>query len=67
MNSDASWVLRIDKSVYKELAGFPKKNTERILDVLENNFDPYADGIEKIKGEKILGVVVLVPIEFFMK
>ena len=52
MNLKESWELRIDQKVFRELRKFPKKDVARITGGLEDeNFDPYANDIEKIKGE----------------
>ncbi len=52
MDSNENWVLKADKTVYKELRKFPKKDAVRIIVVLEDKkFNPYVGDIEKIKGE----------------
>ena len=53
MNSNESWILKIDNAVYKELIRFPKKDTERIFKAIELlPSDPYSGDVEKIKNEE---------------
>lgn len=53
MNSNKNWGLRIENAVYKELARFPKKDTERIMKTIKLlPLDPYIGDIQKIKGEE---------------
>ena len=55
MNSKASWVLKIDSAVYKNLSKFPKNYVKKILTTIENlSLGPYLGDIKKIKGEKYL-------------
>lgn len=53
MISNKKWELKIDNSVFKELSKFPKKDSIKIIEVMESlPFDPYTGDIQKIKGEK---------------
>lgn len=46
------WELQIAKSAKKNLKSFPKKDTLKILSVLEDFLNnPYLGDIEKIEGE----------------
>lgn len=53
MNSSENWDLRIDDSVYKFAAKFPKKDKRRIFEAVESlRVDPYFGDIEKLEGEE---------------
>jgi len=53
MNLNAGWLLRVRAKVYKDLARFPSKDRERILQVVESlRLNPLAGDIEKMKGEE---------------
>jgi len=53
MNSDENWDLRVDDSVNRHAAKFPKEDKRRIFEVVESlKSDPYAGDIEKLKGEE---------------
>jgi mRNA-degrading endonuclease RelE of RelBE toxin-antitoxin system len=55
MNSSENWVLQIKLKIYKTLAQFPKRDRERILEVIENlPNNPYAGDIEKMEGRENL-------------
>lgn len=48
-----NWELKVDPRVYKEIKKFPKKYTEKIIEVIEFlALDPYIGDIQKIKGEE---------------
>ena len=54
MNLNIGWQLKIRDRVWKDVAKFPKKDKERIANVIEKeiSFNPYFGDIEKIKGEE---------------
>lgn len=53
MNFEKAWELKIDKPVFRQLSKFPRKNTERIFEVIKSlAVDPFAGDIEKMKGEE---------------
>ena len=54
MNLNADWQLKIRDRALKDTAKFPKKDQERITEVLEKEIglNPYLGDIEKIKGEE---------------
>ena len=53
MYSDKIWHSGVDPSARRALNRFPKKDAERILEVLEKlPLDPYAGDIEKLGGEE---------------
>lgn len=53
MNSSASWDIRIDQSVFKEIKRIPAEAGKRVLAVIEDEtFDPYVGDIRKVKGEE---------------
>lgn len=52
MNSHGSWDIRVDENVYKALKKTPRRDGERILEVIRLlPFDPYFGDIQKMKGE----------------
>ncbi len=52
MNLEKSWALQIDPTIYKFLNKIPRKDSERILFVLEKlTQDPFLGDIEKMSGE----------------
>lgn len=54
MNSKRDWKLKIRERAFKDLAKFPKKEQERIVEIIEKEIilNPYLGDIEKMKGEK---------------
>lgn len=53
MNLNKAWVLQIDPDLKKDLKRFPKKDTKRVLSVIEDLVaNPYIGDIQKMKGEK---------------
>ena len=53
MNSSENWDLRVDDSVHRHAAKFPKEDKRRIFEVVESlKSDPYAGDIEKLGGEE---------------
>lgn len=53
MNSNDNWVLQIDPSVLKILKKFPRKDNERILEVIYHlPGNPYLGDIQKMRGEQ---------------
>lgn len=54
MNLNANWQLKIRDKVWKNVAEFPKKDQERIENVIETEIglNPYFGDINKIKGEE---------------
>ena len=52
MNSSADWLLQVDPQVHKDIKRFPKKDVNRILEVIEIlPINPYAGDIQKMTGE----------------
>ena len=48
-----NWEIVVDNSVKKQLRRVPKKDTERILFVVEQiGVNPYSGDLEKMEGEK---------------
>ncbi|MFY9484792.1 MAG: type II toxin-antitoxin system RelE/ParE family toxin [Patescibacteria group bacterium] len=55
MNSNKSWVLRIDPSVYKKLKKIPGDYARRILKSIEAlPNDPFTGDVQKLKDEENL-------------
>lgn len=54
MNLNSNWQLKIRDRVWKDVAKFPKKDQDRITEVIEKEIsvNPYSGDIEKIKGEE---------------
>ena len=53
MSSNKSWVLRVRTRIWKDIAVFPKKDRERLSQIIEGLAqNPYAGDIEKMGGEK---------------
>ena len=54
MSSNADWQLKIRDRVFKDIAKLPKKDKERIAEVIEKeiSLNPYLGDIEKMKGEE---------------
>lgn len=54
MNLSVGWQLKIRNKALKDTAKFPKKDQERITNVIEKEIglNPYLGDIEKIKGEE---------------
>ena len=54
MSLNAGWKLKIREKVWKNLAKFPQKDKERIVEVIEKEIilNPYLGDIEKMKGEE---------------
>ena len=53
MNLNIGWQLKIRNRVLKDTARFPKKDQEKIAEILEKEIilNPYFGDIEKMKGE----------------
>ncbi|MEK7209502.1 MAG: type II toxin-antitoxin system RelE/ParE family toxin [Patescibacteria group bacterium] len=52
MNSNKSWVLQVDDTVYKFLARIPRRDSKRILFVIQDlPHNPFRGNIQKMKGE----------------
>ena len=52
MSSSANWLLQVDPQVHKDIKRFPKKDVNRILEVIEIlPINPYAGDIQKMTGE----------------
>lgn len=53
MNLNEGWKLKIRDKIWKDLARIPKKDSRKIVEVIENEiiFNPYSGDIEKMKGE----------------
>lgn len=54
MNSNADWKLKIRDRIWKDLARFPGKDRERIVEVIEKEIilNPYLGDTEKMNGEE---------------
>lgn len=53
MFSGETWRIGVDPTARRALNRFPKKDSERILDVFDQLiFDPYIGDIEKLEGEE---------------
>lgn len=53
MYSSEIWHIGVDPLARRSLNRFPKKDAERILEVIDKlSVDPYAGDIEKLKGEE---------------
>lgn len=51
MNSSGNWLVRVDPSVYKAIARFPRKDATRILDAVDGFVsDPYGGDAAKLGG-----------------
>ena len=52
MNLSADWLLQVDPQVHKDIKRFPKKDVNRMLEVIEIlPINPYAGDIQKMTGE----------------
>ena len=53
MNLNIGWQLKIRNRVLKDTARFPKKDQEKIAEIIEKEIilNPYFGDIEKMKGE----------------
>lgn len=52
MNSETSWVLEIDKSIFQDLKKLPRQDSKRILSEIKSlSLNPFKGDIRKIRGE----------------
>jgi mRNA-degrading endonuclease RelE of RelBE toxin-antitoxin system len=52
MSLRKSWVLQIDRKVYKSLRKVPRKDSERIFSILESiQNNPFSGDVKKMKKE----------------
>lgn len=53
MNSEGNWRLHIEPAVLKTAQKFPRKDADRILDIIHNlPFNLYAGDVKKLGGEE---------------
>ncbi|MEK7170130.1 MAG: hypothetical protein AAB767_02480 [Patescibacteria group bacterium] len=53
MSANENWDLRVDDTVNRHAAKFPKEDVLRIFEAIESlRSNPYAGDIEKLKGEE---------------
>ena len=53
MSANENWDLRVDDTVNRHAAKFPKEDVRRIFEAIESlRSNPYAGDIEKLKGEE---------------
>lgn len=52
MNSSGNWVLEVDPVVYKFLEKIPRKDSERLLFVIEQRLpeNPFGGDVQKMSG-----------------
>ncbi|KKU76919.1 MAG: hypothetical protein UY78_C0001G0015 [Parcubacteria group bacterium GW2011_GWA1_53_13] len=53
MSSGRDWALRVRMRVWKDIAVFPRKDRERLSQIIEDLArNPYVGDIEKMRGEE---------------